>query len=124
VSVTGKESAVTANEVNSAESSEPVILARRVVSLSRTDAETLIRFAAEFLCRAKYAEATPAGLEAAYLDTVPIDAGCEDVHVVLQDLGERVHDALGEDFQAWARREPPVRQLTCEIAGRGRSLPG
>jgi hypothetical protein len=108
---------MTGHDGRAVEGAESVVVARSLVELSRADAEVLIRFAAEFVCRAKYAEATPEGLEAAYLATVPIEGGYEDVHIFLQDLGERVHDALGEDFHAWARQEVPVRRLADGIAG-------
>jgi hypothetical protein len=89
---------------------EPVILARRLVELSRVEAEALIRFAVELLCRAKYAPAIPDGLEEAYVETLAIRSGSDAVNVFLQDLGERVHDALGETFETWAGRVVLVEQ--------------
>ena len=52
---------MTGNE-NSPRVADAVIFAQAVVSLTRVEAEALIRFAAEFVCRAKYAPATADGL--------------------------------------------------------------
>ena len=96
--------------------SDEVIFARELVALTRTEAEALIRFAAEFVYRAKYAPATPEGLAAAYGQTVPAECADEDVHVFIQDLAEQVHLGLGEDFKDWARRKVAVQQLGSDIA--------
>lgn len=71
---------------------------------NRTETEALARFAAEFLYRASWSKATPEGMEKAYLDTIPVEFGKEDLHIRMQELGQRVYSTLHEDFRNWARR--------------------
>jgi hypothetical protein len=75
---------------------------------SRAETEALARFAAEFLYRVSWNEATAEGVEKAYLDTIPIEGGDEELHVRMQELGQRVYGALGEDFRIWADREVAI----------------
>jgi hypothetical protein len=80
----------------------------RLTGLTGTETEALVRFAAEFLYRAGWSKATPEGLEKAYLDTIPVDCGDEDLHVYMQLLGQRAYVDMREDFKLWAYRTIPV----------------
>jgi transcriptional regulator with XRE-family HTH domain len=75
------------------------------LNITRAEAEAFIRFAAEFLSRAKWSPATPEELEAAYLATIPADAGHENLHIHMQDLGDHVRATLTDDFSDWAYRQ-------------------
>jgi hypothetical protein len=68
------------------------------------DTEALVRFAAEFLYRVAWNEATPAGMERAYVDTMPPECGGEALYGYMQELGQQVYGALREDFRIWASR--------------------
>lgn len=80
--------------------------------LTAVEAELLIRFSAEFLSRSKWTIATPQELEAAYRRTVPYNDGAEELHVGLQDLGDRVRPTLGENLWTWIcrQRSSPIRR--------------
>jgi transcriptional regulator with XRE-family HTH domain len=82
----------------------PTHHARGKLNITRTEAETFIRFAAEFLSRAKWSLTTPEALEEVYLATIPADAGHEDLHIYMQDLGDYVRATLTDDFNIWAYR--------------------
>jgi hypothetical protein len=79
-------------------------LALGLTGSSRTETEALARFAAEFLYRVSWNKATREGMEKAYLDTIPIECGNEELHACMQELGQRVYATLGEDFRIWADR--------------------
>jgi hypothetical protein len=89
---------------------------RELAGFTRIEVESLVRFAAEFLCRIKHNPATAEGLEDAYLRTIPIEYGYEEVHFYMQDLGELVRDALHENFRTWVGHEVSDDQRTREIA--------
>jgi hypothetical protein len=90
--------------------------AQELAGFTRAEVEALVRFAAEFLCRIKHNPATSEGLEEAYLRTIPIEYGHEEVHFYMQDLGELVRDALRESFRTWVGHEVSDDQRTREIA--------
>jgi hypothetical protein len=93
-----------------------VIHSRGLAGFTRTQVEALVRFAAEFLCRAKHNLATPEGLEDAYLRTIPVEHGYEEVHAYMQDLGELVRNAFHENFRTWVGHEVPNDHRIREIA--------
>jgi hypothetical protein len=84
---------------------------------SRIETEALARFAAEFLYGVSWNKATPEGMEQAYLNTIPVECGDEELHACMQELGQRVYNALGEDFRTWAARALSVNHGT--PSGRG-----
>jgi hypothetical protein len=80
---------------------------------SSTETEALARFAAEFLYRTSWNQATPEGMEKAYLATIPVECGDEDLNVYMQELGHRVYGTLQEDFSVWADRSLSVDGDPC-----------
>jgi hypothetical protein len=83
-----------------------------LTEFTRIEIEALVRFAAEFLHRIGRNEATPEGMEKAYLDTIPIECGDEDLHVYMQELGQHVYRALHKDFRIWSYRELAAAKTT------------
>jgi hypothetical protein len=84
-----------------------------LTSISRTEYEALARFAAEFLYRINWNQATSEGMEKAYLATIPVECGDEDLHVHMLELGQRAYGCLREDFRIWADRDLPIEGKAC-----------
>jgi hypothetical protein len=90
-----------------------------VLTGGRTGTEALARFAAEFLYRTMWNKPTPEGMEKAYLDTIPVECGDEELHIHMQELGQQVYGTLGEDFKIWADRTLSIddREIIIGLAG-------
>jgi hypothetical protein len=99
---------VTNDDVSTSTTSIP-----RLTGSSHSETEALARFAAEFLNRASWNQATPEGMEKAYLATIPVEYGDEDLHLYMQELGQRVYGTLRADFRVWADRSLSVGGTTC-----------
>jgi hypothetical protein len=100
--------------ITSDHSSGSTISTPGLTEISRTETEALVRFAAEFLYRTSWNQATPEGMEKAYMATIPIECGDEDLHIYMQELGQRVYGILQEDFRIWADHAPLIDgQVPC-----------
>jgi hypothetical protein len=88
-----------------------------LTGISSTEIEALARFAAEFLYRTSWNQACPEGMEKAYMATIPIECGDEDLNAYMQELGQRVYGTLREDFRIWADRSLSVDgdPCTCQV---------
>jgi hypothetical protein len=56
-------------------------------------------------------------MEKAYVATIPVERGDEDLHVYMQELGQRIYGDSCEDFRIWADRALSVdgNLCTCQL---------